>query len=135
MKIALIQQRASRDNQQNIARGLGNLGAAARNGAKLACYAELCNRVGQEDRFDFAGESFVCAPDGAVIARAGRGTEENLYADVPETSPAHAPCRVADEVTRALQWLAKPDGSTADSGRSAGRQSPQPGALPPNCVP
>ena len=33
MKIALIQQRATRDKQQNIARGLANLEAAARNEA------------------------------------------------------------------------------------------------------
>lgn len=38
-------------------------------------YVALCNRVGREDRLDFAGESFACAPDGAVIARAGQGTE------------------------------------------------------------
>ncbi len=40
-KIALIQQPATRDKQQNVARGLANLEAAARNGAALACYAEL----------------------------------------------------------------------------------------------
>jgi predicted amidohydrolase len=45
-------------------------------------YTALCNRVGREDRLEFAGESFVCAPDGSVTARAGRGTEEILYADV-----------------------------------------------------
>jgi len=52
--------------------------AAFQNGYHVA----LCNRVGREDRLDFAGESFVCAPDGSVIARAGQGTEEILYADV-----------------------------------------------------
>jgi N-carbamoylputrescine amidase len=52
--------------------------AAFQNGYFVA----LCNRVGQEDRLDFAGESFVCAPDGSVVARAGQGTEEILYADV-----------------------------------------------------
>jgi predicted amidohydrolase len=41
VKIALIQQFASRDKQANIARGLENLEVAARNGARLACYAEL----------------------------------------------------------------------------------------------
>ena len=41
MKIALIQQRATRDKQLNIARGLANVEAAARNGARLACFAEL----------------------------------------------------------------------------------------------
>lgn len=41
MKIALIQQHATRDKSANVARGLANLEAAATNGAALACYAEL----------------------------------------------------------------------------------------------
>jgi N-carbamoylputrescine amidase len=45
-------------------------------------FAALCNRVGREERLEFAGESFVCAPDGRVLARAGTGTEEILYADL-----------------------------------------------------
>ena len=45
-------------------------------------FTALCNRVGMEDRLDFAGESFVCGPDGGVIARAGLGTDEILYADI-----------------------------------------------------
>lgn len=45
-------------------------------------FTALCNRVGREDCLDFAGESFVCAPDGRVIARAGTGTDEILYADI-----------------------------------------------------
>ena len=45
-------------------------------------YAALCNRVGKEAKVDFAGESFVCGPDGVVIARAGQGTDEILYAEV-----------------------------------------------------
>ena len=45
-------------------------------------FTALVNRVGPEDRLTFAGESFVCAPDGTVVARAGEGTEEILYADL-----------------------------------------------------
>lgn len=45
-------------------------------------YVALCNRVGQEECIEFAGESFVCAPDGEVIARAARGSDEILYADI-----------------------------------------------------
>jgi len=45
-------------------------------------FTALCNRVGPEERLEFAGESFVCAPDGVVLARAGQGTDEILYADV-----------------------------------------------------
>ena len=48
-------------------------------------FTALCNRVGNEDRLDFAGESFVCAPDGRVIARAPKGADEILYADVDFT--------------------------------------------------
>ncbi len=42
--------------------------AAFQNGYFVA----LCNRVGAEECLTFAGESFVCAPDGRVIARAAR---------------------------------------------------------------
>ncbi len=52
--------------------------AAFHNGYHVA----LCNRVGQEERLTFAGESFVCAPDGTVIARARQGTDEILIADI-----------------------------------------------------
>jgi len=41
MKIALVQQHASRDIKDNIARGLAALEEAARNGAELVAYAEL----------------------------------------------------------------------------------------------
>jgi predicted amidohydrolase len=63
--------------------------AAFQNGYFVA----LCNRVGREDRLDFAGESFVCAPDGTVIARAGQGTEEILYAEVDLASAASSHAR------------------------------------------
>jgi N-carbamoylputrescine amidase len=55
-------------------------------------YVALCNRVGEEECLTFAGESFVCAPDGAVIARAGRLTDEILIADVDPavTAGSHA---------------------------------------------
>lgn len=45
-------------------------------------FTALCNRVGEEDCLTFAGESFVCDPTGVVIARAGQGTDEILYADI-----------------------------------------------------
>src|SRR5687768_1736441 len=41
MKIALIQQHATRDKQSNIRRGLAALETAAADGASVACYAEL----------------------------------------------------------------------------------------------
>jgi predicted amidohydrolase len=45
-------------------------------------YTALCNRVGEEDCLTFSGESFVCAPDGRVIARAPAMADTILYADV-----------------------------------------------------
>jgi N-carbamoylputrescine amidase len=45
-------------------------------------FAALCNRVGEEERLTFAGESFVCAPDGRVIARAPGGEDHVLLADL-----------------------------------------------------
>ncbi len=45
-------------------------------------FTALCNRVGPERRLEFAGESFVCDPEGRVIARAGTGTDEILYCDL-----------------------------------------------------
>jgi N-carbamoylputrescine amidase len=62
--------------------------AAFQNGYFVA----LCNRVGEEERLVFGGESFVCSPDGRVIARAGQGTEEILHAeaDLSEARRSHA---------------------------------------------
>jgi len=42
----------------------------------------LCNRVGIEDNLHFSGESFVCNPNGKLIAQAGSMTEEILYCDI-----------------------------------------------------
>ncbi len=61
--------------------------AAFQNGYFVA----LCNRTGLEEKMRFAGESFVCAPDGRVVARAGR-REQVLIADVDrrEAASSHA---------------------------------------------
>ena len=55
-------------------------------------FTALCNRVGQEENLNFAGESFVCGPDGRVLARAGSGTDEILYCevDLAECEKSHA---------------------------------------------
>ena len=45
-------------------------------------YAALVNRVGDEGALVFAGESFVCDPEGRVIARAGQLTDELLVCDL-----------------------------------------------------
>lgn len=55
-------------------------------------YTALCNRVGEEECLTFSGESFVCAPDGRVIARAPSLQDAILYADVDpaQTRTSHA---------------------------------------------
>jgi len=55
-------------------------------------YTALCNRVGKEKCLAFAGESFVCNPEGHVIAKARKGTEEILYCDIEldEIKNSHA---------------------------------------------
>jgi N-carbamoylputrescine amidase len=55
-------------------------------------FTALCNRVGREECLDFAGESFVCAPDGRVVARAPRSEDSILFADVDlaEAAESHA---------------------------------------------
>jgi N-carbamoylputrescine amidase len=63
--------------------------AAMQNGYFVA----LCNRVGVEGAMTFGGESFVCAPDGAVIARAGRTGDEILSVDVDLTAAAASHAR------------------------------------------
>jgi N-carbamoylputrescine amidase len=52
--------------------------AAFQNGYFVA----LANRVGEEERLTFAGESFVSDPEGRVLARAGALTDEVLFADL-----------------------------------------------------
>jgi N-carbamoylputrescine amidase len=62
--------------------------AAFQNGYFVA----LCNRVGAEDCLTFAGESFVCGPDGSVTARAPQGRDFMLLAelDLAEADRSHA---------------------------------------------
>jgi beta-ureidopropionase len=45
-------------------------------------FTALCNRVGKEDKLDFAGESFVCGPEGDVIARGAKSQDEIVYAEI-----------------------------------------------------
>jgi len=56
-------------------------------------FTALCNRVGKEPKLEFGGESFVCDPEGRVIARAGKGRDETLFCDLDlgmiEQSHAH----------------------------------------------
>ena len=45
-------------------------------------FTALCNRVGSEPNLEFAGESFVCDPEGQVLAQAPRGEDCVLLADL-----------------------------------------------------
>lgn len=56
-------------------------------------FVALCNRVGEEECLTFSGESFVCGPDGAVIARAPAGQDHILYADIDLGSAAGSHAR------------------------------------------
>lgn len=55
-------------------------------------FTALCNRVGAEECLDFAGESFVCGPDGRVLARAPEGEDHILFVDIDlaEVAESHA---------------------------------------------
>ncbi|HEX4592596.1 MAG TPA: nitrilase-related carbon-nitrogen hydrolase [Gemmataceae bacterium] len=56
--------------------------AAFQNGYFVA----LCNRVGRDGNLEFAGESFICGPDGTIVARAPQGEENILIADIDLTA-------------------------------------------------
>ncbi len=55
-------------------------------------FTALCNRVGKERNLDFSGESFVCSPNGEIIARASQSKEEILYAvlELSDVYKSHA---------------------------------------------
>lgn len=56
-------------------------------------FTALCNRVGTEDCLDFAGESFVCGPDGRVMARGRKSADEIVYCDVDYSELARSNAR------------------------------------------
>jgi predicted amidohydrolase len=56
-------------------------------------FTALCNRVGREDTLDFAGESFVCGPDGGVLARAPQREDAILHADIDLAAAAKSNAR------------------------------------------
>ena len=63
--------------------------AAFQNGYFIA----LCNRVGAEECLTFAGESFVCGPEGAVRARAPKGEEAVLVTEIDPADAANSHAR------------------------------------------
>ncbi|ANM29846.1 carbon-nitrogen hydrolase [Acidobacteria bacterium Mor1] len=75
-------------------------------------YAALCNRVGKEPVLDFAGESFVCAPDGRIVAQAPQGDDHVLLAEVDLGTVAQSHARTLFRRHRRPElysdWVAKP---------------------------
>jgi len=45
-------------------------------------FAALCNRVGEEERLTFAGESFVVDPEGVVLTRGPKLEDAIVFADI-----------------------------------------------------
>jgi predicted amidohydrolase len=74
-------------------------------------FTALCNRVGEEEQLTFAGESFVCDPQGTVVARAAQGSEEILVCDLDleEVDSSHARKLFLRDRRPELyaQWLAR----------------------------
>jgi len=56
-------------------------------------FTALANRVGREDPLEFAGESFVCDPEGQVVARAPAGVDHVLLADLDLEMAARSTAR------------------------------------------
>jgi NAD+ synthase (glutamine-hydrolysing) len=54
----------------------------ARRAAEAGCALAYVNQVGGQDELVFDGDSIVVAPGGAILARAGRFTDELLVADL-----------------------------------------------------
>jgi predicted amidohydrolase len=87
MKIALVQQHATKDKSANVARGLAAIETAARNGAQLACFAELAFEWFYPQRPADAGFRELAEPlDGPTVTAFQRKAKElglvtviNLY--------------------------------------------------------
>jgi N-carbamoylputrescine amidase len=56
-------------------------------------FTALCNRVGEEDRLTFAGESFIADPLGRVVARGARLAEDMVVTDLNLALCAESPAR------------------------------------------
>ena len=77
-----------------------------------AVYVAYANYCGSEGEFDYVGLSCVCGPDGADVARAGRGPEM-IFADLDRDTLAAARARstqLADRRPDLYAPLAKPEG-------------------------
>ena len=96
-------------------------------------FTALCNRVGEEPKLTFAGESFVCDPAGIVVARAGSGSEEILICDLDLGAVATSHARRLFLRDRRAElyaaWLAREGRGTEQSldvtGRGSASGSPE----------
>lgn len=74
-------------------------------------YVGLCNRVGADGTLTFAGESFVCTPEGTILARAPQAEDYILVTDMDLSaigrSHAHRLFLLHRQSTRALRELAR----------------------------
>ncbi|HEU0131810.1 MAG TPA: NAD+ synthase [Mycobacteriales bacterium] len=77
------------------------LALVARRAAEAGAPFAYVNTTGAQDELVFDGDSMVVAPDGTVLARAGRFAEELLVADVPvpPRAPAGTPTMPVERVT------------------------------------
>ena len=85
-------------------------------------FTALCNRVGQEECLNFGGESFVCAPDGRVIARAGSEENTILYADLDMDTLDKSHARTAVSEGPAAESVRRLDIGIRDQGSGIGDQ-------------
>ncbi len=56
-------------------------------------FAALCNRVGEEEKLTFAGESFVVDPKGQVVARGKRLVDDLVIVDIDLADCGTSPAR------------------------------------------
>ncbi|UCE95762.1 MAG: carbon-nitrogen hydrolase family protein [Candidatus Bathyarchaeota archaeon] len=56
-------------------------------------FTALVNRVGKEEEVTFAGESFVTDPEGRIIAKASKGKDQILYADIDLRQVRNSPAQ------------------------------------------
>ena len=56
-------------------------------------FAALCNRVGEEDRVTFAGESFISDPEGVVVARGALLEDDLVLAELDLSACARSTAR------------------------------------------
>ena len=97
-------------------------------------YVALCNRVGQEDCLNFSGESFVCDPDGLVLARAPLGQDHILVADVDLAARAIAPAQIEVRIEDGVlaggpRAMTSPSASQTNDSPAKSRQSSLPTRL------